>query len=106
MAALSDRKRLSEKNEVIGCLEELIKSEFLGIIKESCGTSVAKYWLTGVLPAFRDGVSSLTATELISSDERYQSLCGLTQEDVNAIVTRALPEDRRPSTLDSLKTLV
>jgi hypothetical protein len=40
--------------KVIGCLEELIKSEFLGVIKECCGKSVAKYWFTGVLPTFRD----------------------------------------------------
>ena len=81
----------------------LLKSEFFAVIKGSCGVSVAKYWLTGVLPAFRDGISPLTATRVISFSERYHSLCGLMQEDVNAIVERALPESKRASTLDSLK---
>jgi Predicted AAA-ATPase len=64
---------------------------------------VGKYWLTGVLPAFRDWFSPLTATQIISFDPQYQSLCGFAQEDVNAIVMRALPEGKRASTLDSLK---
>jgi len=60
----------------------------------------AKYWLTGVLPAFRDGISPLTD---ISLQQRYHSLCGFTQEDVDAIVKRALSEDKRTDTLHSLK---
>ena len=67
----------------------------------------AKYWLTGVLPAFRDGISPLTATKVISGHEEYQSLCGLTQKDVDAIVKRALrglPESELAFTLDCLKS--
>lgn len=103
MATLNDQKQLSEKNEVIGWLGQILKESFFGVIKRYCGTFVGKYWLTGVLPAFRDGFSPLTATEVLSLDERYESLCGFTQEDVNAIVTRALPENERASALDSLK---
>ena len=65
-----------------------------------------KYWLTGVLPAFRDGISPLTATRVISFDQQYQSLCGFTQEDVEAIVSRALhhfPEKERDLALKALK---
>jgi hypothetical protein len=103
MTALEKRERLAESQQAISQLAELLKHEFFAVIKEVCGKSVKKYWLTGVLPAFRDGISPLTATEVISFDQEYQSLCGLTQEDVNAIVTRALPESERASTLDTLK---
>ena len=75
-------------------------------MKQACGRSVAKYWLTGVLPAFRDGISPLTATRIISFHERYQSLCGFTQGDVKAIVTRALrdfPKIDPARTLNSIK---
>lgn len=92
--------------EVIKYLENLLKSEFFGVIKQFCGKSVMKYWLTGVLPAFRDGLSPLTTTRLISFKEEFQSLCGFTQEDVDAIVKRALrdfSEDVRISTLAYLK---
>jgi hypothetical protein len=103
MSALSNRERLSDEEQNINLLGRILKPEFFAVIKQNCGKSVAKYWLTGVLPAFRDGFSPLTATRVISFDKRYQSLCGFTQEDVNAIVTRALPESERASTLNSLK---
>ena len=91
---------------MIGWLEALLNSELFAVIQQSCGKSVAKYWVTGRLPAFRDGISPLTATRLISFQEQYQSLCGFTQEDVDAIVMRALrdfPENERISTLAFLK---
>jgi hypothetical protein len=94
---------LPESKQAIRWLEVLLKAEFFAVIKKSCGESVAKYWLTGVLPAFRDGISPLTATQVISFDERYYSLCGLTQNDVNAIVERALPKGARVYTLNSLR---
>jgi hypothetical protein len=85
---------LLESKQAIRWLE-VLKSEFFAVIKKSCGVSVAKYWLTGVLPAFRDGISPLTATNVISFNEQYHSLCGLTQEDVNAIVKQALLKNER-----------
>ena len=92
-----------ENKQVLRQLADLLKSEFFAVIKEFCGKSVGKYWLTGVIPAFRDGLSPLAATEVISFKPQYQSLCGFTQEDVNAIVTRALPESERATALDFLK---
>jgi len=59
MSALGDRDRLSARKEEIDWLEIVLKSEFFGVIKAFCGNPVAKYWLTGVLPAFRDGIMSL-----------------------------------------------
>jgi len=106
MSALGNRDRLSARKEEIDWLEIVLKSEFFGVIKAFCGNPVAKYWLTGVLPAFCDGISPLTATQVISFDKQYQSLCGFTQEDVDAIVTRAMrrfSESERNITLTSLK---
>jgi predicted AAA-ATPase len=94
---------LPASQEAIRWLADLLKHGFFATIKIHCGLSVEKYWITGVLPAFRDGISPLTATRIISSYPRYQSLCGFTQEDVNAVVMRALPEAMQASTLDYLK---
>jgi hypothetical protein len=96
----------SERRHEIQWVENILKPQFFGVIKRRCGESVGKYWVTGVLPAFRDGISPLTATRVISFDEKYQSLCGFTQKDVDAIVSRALhhfPEDERILALKSLK---
>ena len=49
------------------------------------GFVVQKYWLTGVLPAFRDGISPLTATRIISTSPNYSHVCGLTEEEVQTI---------------------
>ena len=103
MSALGDRKRMSEMTQAISWMEKLLKSQFFGMIKQACGGSVAKYWVTGVLPAFRDGISPLLATRVISFDKEYHSICGFTQEDVSAIVKRALPETDVTPTLHYLK---
>jgi hypothetical protein len=106
MSTLGDQDRFSARKEEIDWLEIVLKSEFFGVIKEFCGKSVAKYWLTGVLPAFHDGISPLAATQVISFDQQYQSLCGLTQENVDAIVTRTLrhfSQIERNIALNSLK---
>jgi hypothetical protein len=103
MAALKDQTHWSERKQVIGWLEEILGQDFFGVIKRYCGKNVKKYWITGVLPAFRNDISPLIALEMLSLDEKYQSLCGFTQEDVDAIVTRTVPKDHRDSTLQSLK---
>jgi hypothetical protein len=105
-SALSIRENLSERKSEIEWLEYVLKAEFFGVIKRACGESVQKYWLTGVLPAFWDGISPPTATCVISFDSQYQSLCGFTQEDVKAIVSRALhhfPEKEQDLALTALK---
>jgi Predicted AAA-ATPase len=104
MNALEKRKNLSNSEQDITLLAVLLKTEFFSIMKQACSSkSVAKYWLTGVLPAFRDGISPLTAVKDISLNQRYHSLCGFTQEDVDAIVKLALPKDKQAGNLRSLK---
>jgi hypothetical protein len=70
---------------------ELFKTRFFAVIKRACGYAVAKYWLTGVLPAFRDGISPLSATDVISAQSEYHGLCGLTEAEVRSVVTACLP---------------
>ena len=66
-------------------------------------TLVAKYQLIRVLLAFCNRISPLTAIQVISFSERYYSLYGLIQEDVNVIVKQALLESKRASTLNRFK---
>jgi len=106
MAALNDRTSLPQNRLRIEGLSALLKAQFFAVMKQACGSSVAKYWLTGVLPAFRDGISPLTATRQISFLEQYQSLCGLTQADIEVLVARALrgfPDIDPAGTLYNLK---
>jgi hypothetical protein len=69
---------------------DLFKTQFFAVMKQMMGVVVRKYWLTGVLPAFRDGISPLTATSVISTLPQYHGLCGLTMEEVGAIATKYL----------------
>ena|ERR1700722_870049 len=72
-------------------MAEFFKTKFFSVIKEGCsGGVVAKYWLTGVLPVFRDGISPLTATTVVSRWPEYSGLCGLTEQEVQAIATKYL----------------
>jgi hypothetical protein len=71
-------------------VEDLFKTQFFAVMKRAMGVVVRKYWLTGVLPAFRDGISPLSATTLISKLPQYHGLCGLTKEEVDAIAMKYL----------------
>jgi hypothetical protein len=64
----------------------LFKASFFQILKDAISTGIVmKYWLTGVLPAFRDGISPLLAVEVISDKPQYHGLCGLTDTEVQTI---------------------
>lgn len=65
---------------------DLFKSQFFSIIKNAVSEHIIiKYWLTGVLPAFRDGISPLTALNIISFQPQCHRLCGLTDAEVQSI---------------------
>jgi hypothetical protein len=69
-------------------LVELFKTNFFAIIKQAISQeTIRKYWLTGVLPAFRDGISPLIGTRVISELAQYNGLCGLTGEEVETIAS-------------------
>jgi hypothetical protein len=70
---------------------EFFKTQFFATIKQATATNtILKYWITGVLPVFRDGVSPLAATEIISNNATYHGLCGLTDSEVQIIAQKFL----------------
>ena len=106
MSALDDREHLSDRKQEIKWLTGILYAEFFAVIKGSCGAAVEKYWITGVLSAFRDGISPLSAMDIISFDKQYNSLCGFTENDVKAIVERALrhsSKDEQTRVLNALR---
>lgn len=74
-----------------GELSRFFTSQFFAIIKQATSEVIDKYWITGVLPVFRDGVSPLNAVKLISSRAEYHGLCGLTENEVYTITKEYLP---------------
>jgi hypothetical protein len=79
-----------------GHVEDLFKTQFFAVMKRAMGVVVRKYWLTGLLPAFRDGFSPLSATALISKLPQYHGLCGFTKEEVDAIAVKYLASTHNP----------
>jgi hypothetical protein len=70
---------------------ELFSTNFFAVIKDSVEDDIiVKYWLTGVLPNFRDGTSPLMATRIISDNPEYHGLCGLTDAEVRIITAAYL----------------
>jgi hypothetical protein len=58
------------------------------MIKQAIGSSIiSKYWVTGVLLAFRDGFGNLPlfATSNISTSTWYHDVCGFTEDEVRTI---------------------
>jgi Predicted AAA-ATPase len=98
-----DQTKDRDMREQIRNLEKIFEAGFFAVIKRECGFSVAKYWLTGVLPVFLDGINS----SIISSDKPFHSLCGFTQGELDAIVGRALrhiSKDHQDQVIALLKT--
>ena len=60
------------------------------VLKEACGDGdigcISKYFLTGVLPAFRSGMGPLTATRMISGIPEFHGMCGLTSKQVKIVI--------------------
>jgi len=63
-----------------------LATNFFTVIKQAAARGVVqKYWLTGVLPVFRNGISPLSAAFPISSLPEYHGLCGLMDDEVRSI---------------------
>ena len=71
-------------------MADLFKTEFFTVMKRACGNVIKKYWLTGVLPVFREGNSPLTTTEIISMQPQFRGVCGLTEKEVQTIAENYL----------------
>jgi hypothetical protein len=75
-------------------IKDLFYAHFFSIMKGAMGRPVYKYWITGVLPAFRDSLSPLSTAIIISSLPQYHALCGFTVEEVETIASAYLrPRD-------------
>ncbi len=87
-------------------MADLLKKQFFSILKQAYFNGIVqKYWLTGVLPAFRDGVSPLSVVDVISKDSEYNDLCGLTNEEVHSIASAYLGHGQDlEATLQEMKT--
>ena len=75
-------------------IEQFFKLNFFAPLKEACGNLstggqnaiISKYFLTGVTPAFRSGISPLTAVSIVSHYRKLHGMCGFTDKEVKAIV--------------------
>jgi hypothetical protein len=86
---------------------DFFKTQFFAILKQATSSNtILKYWITGVLPVFRDGISPLAATEILSRDAEYHGLCGLTDSEVQTIAQAYLSPVLEPQAVeDAVKTL-
>ncbi|CAG8624963.1 2382_t:CDS:2, partial [Racocetra fulgida] len=82
-------------------IEMFFKSSFFAVLKEGCGSIcndrgsvISKYFVTGVTPAFRNGMSPLHETEIVSGDPELHGVCGFTEEEVTTIVRHYLRTDK------------
>ncbi|PVG03572.1 DUF1703-domain-containing protein [Serendipita vermifera] len=78
-------------------ISHFCNTRFFSIMKQNTLTVVDKYWITGVQPVFRDGISPLNDTQIISNKHRFNGLCGLTDTEVRDIAEAYLSRvDQKP----------
>ena len=82
----------TENCECFSVVADFFKTRFFAILKKYCSCVIQKYWITGVLFAFWDGISLLCATNLISDSPLYNGVCGLTEGEVFLITKKYLGE--------------
>jgi hypothetical protein len=99
--APAKRALFSSDPELYNRVTEFFSSCFFATIKRSVQKNIIpKYWLTGVLPAFRDGIGPLSATRNISNSAEYHGLCGLTDAEVRTITQAYLGPKYTPEKLE------
>ncbi|TDL23610.1 hypothetical protein BD410DRAFT_897248 [Rickenella mellea] len=86
-------------------VDAFFKTQFFAIIKQATSSNVIlKYWITGILPVFRDG--PLSATQILSHETDYHGLHGLTDSEVQTIAQAYLSPTLEPQAVeDVVKTL-
>ena len=80
-------------NKVVA-IETLFKGVLFSGLKQHYGSCISKYFLTGVLPAFRSGMGPLTGTTVISESSKFHGICELTDRQDNKSVTAQLTTRR------------
>jgi len=77
-------------------IERLFKDNFFAVLKQACGKFIiSKYFLTGVTPAFRSGISPLHETGIVSGRPELHGICGFTESEVKIIVQHYLCVDEQ-----------
>ncbi|PVG04789.1 DUF1703-domain-containing protein [Serendipita vermifera] len=61
-----------------------LKTRFFSYMKRATHV-VSKYWITGILPVFREEPSPLNATQIISNMPAFNGACGLNDTEVRQI---------------------
>ncbi|RUS27825.1 hypothetical protein BC938DRAFT_482686, partial [Jimgerdemannia flammicorona] len=82
-------------------IEQYFKESFFAPLKEGCGdlggrnAIISKYFLTGVTPAFRAGISPLAEAIIVSDERELHGICGFTENEVKTIVQHYLRKDEQ-----------
>lgn len=85
----------------IARLEQFFKESFFAVLKQGCGglhsgpAVIRKYFLTGVLPAFRAGISPLAEAVIVSDEADLHGICGFTENEVKTIVQHYFSMDEQ-----------
>lgn len=76
----------------MAAVEPFFKGALFSILKEAYADTarISKYFLTGVLPAFRSGMCPLTATAMVLESPKFHGICGLTDPRVEFLVKNYL----------------
>ena len=98
----TDPENARQRSIEVADIELFFKGALFSLLKETNGTCISKYFLTGVLPAFRSGMSPLTATPMTSESPEFQGICGLTDQQVKLLAKTFLGLDDSNPALDSI----
>ena len=97
--AFSEEQMTEAMRAKIREIEQFFYANFFTPLKEGYGDSgnqkspIEKYFVTGVLPAFRGWNSPLNATVLYSNDPRFHGVCGFSEAEVTEIIQKFLGDD-------------
>ena len=92
----------SQRSNKVVAIETLFKGVLFSVLKEHYGSYISKCFLTGVLPAFRSGMSSLTATTMVSGSQKLHGICGLTEQQVELLAKKFLTLDDSNPALEQI----
>jgi hypothetical protein len=79
-------KELAARSIKAAAIESFFNDSLFSILNAACGDGtfgcIDKYFLTGVLPAFRVEMSPLKGVKSISDEPQFHGICGLTDQQV------------------------
>ena len=96
-----DTMAMPDAMKKVSQIEQFFKESFFAPLKEGCGglggrnAIISKYFLTGVTPAFRAGISPLAEAIIVSDEAELHGICGFTENEVRTIVQHYLRKDEQ-----------